>query len=227
MSDLSPASNEPAESMTSVERPPRGRWQIGLRTLSLLIMAIAVWMAYFINRRHNATLTARIEAMAPLAHELIVDDPKQIAVVKLDDLWISEDRWDIYLPDGRFRLCLATRGIGEDGLATVVERASIASGRHRLTLEPRRVKDVSRVVVGCDGTELLARQEPSEWDSNVSKSSRVNYSISEQLSPDEPVILLRRHFKRYNGNGARPAPGEPTDGILLWIERTAGPDAKH
>jgi hypothetical protein len=226
VSDLSHASNETRDNIPDVGRPGRKRWQVGLRTLFLLMAAIAVWMAYFINRRHNAALAARIEALVPLAHELIVDDPSKVAVVKLDNLWMSEDRWEIYLPDGRFRLCLATRGIGDAGLAGVMESTLLPPGRHQLALEQRRIKDVWRVAILRDGTESIAKQEPAVWDNGSSSTNGEDYSISLQLAPDEPAILLRRRFMRDDGKGSMATTVEPGDGILLWIERSAESNTK-
>jgi hypothetical protein len=220
-------SNEPGDSIPVVKRPGRRRWQVGLRTLFLLMAAIAVWMAYFINRRHNAALAARIEAMVPLAHELIVDDPKKIAVVKREEHWYGENQWEIYLPEGRYRLCLATRGIGNDGLANVMKSAPIAAGRHQLDLEQRRDKEVLRVRLLWDGTELIATEEPTS-DRAVGSytTTGVQSSITEQLSPDQPAILLRRRFMRQDRQNPMATPGETFDGVLVWIERTAEMQAK-
>ena len=55
---------------TDIPQPRHARFprpQIGLRSLCLLLVAIAVWMTYFVNRRQNAILLARIAVMAPLA----------------------------------------------------------------------------------------------------------------------------------------------------------------
>jgi hypothetical protein len=227
VSEMSHPPDAPAGIMTDVPKPGRRRWQVGLRTLFLLIAAIAVWMAYFINRRHNAALAARIEAMAPLAHELIVDDPKKIAIVKLEDLWMGEDRWEIHVPEGRYRLCLATHGIGQDGLATVTQSAAIAPGRHQLAFEQRRVKDVYRVIVRRDGTELITREEPSDWDTGSTMTTGDNYSTSRQFPPDGFVVLLRRRFMpRIITNTATAQNIGPTDGVLIWIEETAETSAK-
>ena len=219
-------SNEPGNSIPVVERPGRRRWQVGVRTLFLLMAAIAVWMAYFINRRHNAALAVRIEAMVPLAHELIVDDPKKIAIVKREEHWYGENEWEIYLPEGRYRLCLATRGIGDDGLATVMKSAPIAAGRHQLDLEQRRDKEVWRVRVLWDETELIAQEEPSARPTGSSLTRGIQSSITEQLSPDGPAILIRRRFMHDNRLNPMATPGETFDGVLLWIERTAEMNAK-
>src|SRR3954468_20955325 len=96
----SPAGSAPEDPIAT--RPRRARWQVGIRTLVLLTAAIAVWMTVLINRRHNALLDSRIRAMRSLARELLVDDPKRIAVVKLEEMWIDENQWLIHLPAGRY-----------------------------------------------------------------------------------------------------------------------------
>jgi hypothetical protein len=82
MSDSTPQPNGPDSEIAAVTRPGRQRWQVGFRTLFLLMAAIAVWITFFINRRQNEALDARIKMLIPLSHELIVNDPEQIAVVK-------------------------------------------------------------------------------------------------------------------------------------------------
>jgi hypothetical protein len=52
------------------------------------------------------------------------------------------------------------------------------------------------------------------------------YSQSEQLAPDQPLILYRRRFMRPPGNGPITSSVATTDGILLWIERSGGPNAR-
>jgi hypothetical protein len=209
---------EPGTDTPAMARPGRRRWQVGLRSLFLLMAAIAVWMAYFINLRHNATLRTRIAAMIPIAHELVIEDASKIAAVKLEPYWYDENRWGIYLPDASFRLCIATRGVDEKGLAEVVKSAPIGGGRHQLELETTKADDVWRVRALWDAKELLAVEEPKDWKPGGGSIGGGYFSVGEQISPDQPAVLFRRRFLRKERTGVAPTSG-PTEGILLWIER--------
>jgi hypothetical protein len=217
--------HEPGNTIPAINRRERKVWQVGLRTMFLLIAAIAVWLTYFINRRHNATLVSRIRAMAPLAHELIVDNPKKIAVVKLEQYWFDDDRWEIYLPDGQYRLCVATRGIEEGKLAQVTKSQPIKAGRHHVALVKRLDKDIWRVTVAWDGAGLLAVEEPKDWDPGIGSFNDCRYSVSEQLAAEKPAVLFRARFMREIRNGQGLTRDGPTEGILLWIEKVGGSDA--
>jgi hypothetical protein len=143
--------------------------------------------------------------------------------VKLEEYWYDENRWEIYLPEGQYRLCMATHGIDDNGLAPVVRSTAIRGGRHRLALEQQRDNDVWRVKVAWDGTEVLAVEEPKDWDPGSGSAGGGQYSISEQLPADKPAVLFRRRFMRGDAKGLTTTPNGPTEGILLWIERLAGP----
>jgi hypothetical protein len=230
-------SNEPGNSIPAGNRVGGRRWQIGLRTVFLLVAAIAVWLTYFINRRENASLAARIETMVPLAaHELVVDDPTQIAVVKLDptqiavvkleEHWAEENRWEIHLPDRTYRLCLATRGINEDGLAPIMKSSPLAAGRHLLALDQQLDKDVWHITTLRDEASLISLEETKEWSAGSGIVGGGYYSQSEQLAPDRPLILYRRRFMRPPGNGPMTSSVATTDGVLLWIEPAQEPKTK-
>jgi hypothetical protein len=219
--------HEPGNSSPAAKQPRRRRWQLGVRTLLLLMAAIAVWMAYFVNRRHNAALAARIKAMVPLAHELVIEDARKIAVVKLEEYWFDENRWEVYLPAGQYRLCVATHGIDKNGLAPVVKSTPIEAGRHLLALEQQRDNDVWRITALWDGRERIAVEEPKDWDPGTGSVGGGDYSLSEQLPPDQPAVLFRRRFMREVGKGRTTTPNGPTEGLMLWIERTAGPSTNR
>lgn len=200
-----------------VKRFARTRWQVGLRTTFLLTAAIAVWITDFVNRSHNAWLGARIQSMRLLANDLTIDDPSKIALVKLDRLWPEEHRWDLYLPAGKYRLCVATRDIDQDGLAPVVQSQPIEPGRHRLILCQQRRKDGWRVIVTREGKSLLSVEEPTDWTVGSGWSDE---SPSLPSIADQPAVLLRRRFMRpVDQSKSRTAiPLCPCEGILLWIE---------
>jgi hypothetical protein len=213
-----PHLHEPENSFPAVDRPGRRRWQIGLRTCFLLMAAIAVWMAYFINRRDIASLEPRVRRMVPLTHELVVKNPKQIAAVKLDERWFDETRWEIFLPDGEYRLCLATRGITGTGLTPESKSVPITAGRHQLSLEQQLDNEVWRVTTLWDEAKLIAIEEPKDW--GEISGYRGQILGNKQLSPDQPLILYRRRFKNATENSPLTDSSPPTDGILLWIERS-------
>jgi hypothetical protein len=221
MTDGSRETHEPGGGTPAIARPDRRRWQVGLRSLFLLMAAIAVWMGYLINLRHNATLRARIEAMLPIAHELVIDDATKIAVVKLEPYWYDENRWEIYLPDGSYRLCIATRGVDENGFAPVKKSAHIGDGRHQLVLEKDQDDDLWRVRALWDGKEVLTVEEPKDWKTGGGSIGGGFFSVCQQLAPDQPVVLFRRRFMRGMGSMSMTR-DSPTEGILLWIERADG-----
>lgn len=212
--------SESSEATAPVVRRP---WQFGLRTVFLITAAIAVWTAVFVNRRESAMLESRIAAIQPLARELAVDDPTQIAVVKLDELWHDENRWDVHLPAGDYRVCIATRGVDEKGLAPTTKTAPIAAGRHRLALDQMQGGDARRIVVASDGAKLLEAVEPKEWDFGRGSIGGGEYGASAQSPADRPVVLFRRRFLRMEANGQASTPLGPADGLLLWIERAEAP----
>jgi hypothetical protein len=223
MPDTSHPRNNRRDIAAASKRRDRKPWQVGLRTLFLLIAATGVWTTFFINRRYNASLEARIRATLPLAHELVIDDAQQIAIVKLEEFWFDENRWDIYLPEGRYRLCIATREIDEKELAPEAKSAPIMGGRHQLGLEQHRDKDSWRVEVKLDGTPLLVVEEPKEWNPGSGSTGGAQFSSTEQLPANKGAVLFRRRFMHQEMSGAMATPKGPTEGILLWIERLAGP----
>ena len=217
MSDALSRPPDPIADAASADRPAMKRWQVGLRTLFLLTAVIAVLLAVLVNRQQIRSLESRIKAMRPLARELEVDDASKIAAVKLNDLWMDEDRWDLYLPAGSFRICLATREVKDDGLAPVRKSGLIRPGRHRLAMDQWQDGELWRVKVTCDGSELFAIEEPKEFTGNGSRGGG-EYSSSTQFPEDQQVILYRRRFMRPDGTGQSEVPKGPSDGLMIWIE---------
>lgn len=227
---MSSAPESPSGPQPGDVSPPairRGRWQIGLPTVFLLIAAVAVWTTVVINLNHSVSLQARLRSMRRLARLLIVEDPDQIVVVRQDPHWFDENRWEVYLPTaGGYRVCLATRGIEPTGLAPVAAGARLEGGRHRLALETHSGPTGWRVVVTDDGAERLAVEEPTEWrPPGHPASGGFEAPDFTPLAADQTVVLLRRRFRRPVGKGRASVPSGPTEEILLWIEPIPGPSA--
>lgn len=209
--------SKPPGDFTNAIRPGRNRWQVGLLTLCLLVVTVAVWTAFVVNRRQNALLEAKIAVMRPLARELAIDDPGQIAIVKLEALWMGENQWDLYLPDGKYRLCLATHEIGMTGLPPIVKSSPLEAGRHQIALEQKKDSAGCQVTVRWDGTGQFSTREPKEWDTGESSTTEGGYTTSTQMPTNKPAILLRTWFMTPEQRSVPPT--SPSDGILLWIER--------
>jgi hypothetical protein len=135
------------------------------------------------------------------------------------------DHLAIHLPEGRFRLCLATRGIDDQGLAPAVTSRPIELGRHLVTLEDRIDGDVRRVTVPDDGNEPLTVEEPEQRGPGSSSTTGMMGSSSQQLPAELPAVLFRRRLRRQDAKGRSISSHGWADGILLWIERTAGATA--
>lgn len=198
--------------------------QIGLRTLFLLVTAVAVWTVYFANRSAIRHYEERIAALRPLARELVVEDESQIAVVKQEPYWYDENRWALYLPPGTHRLCLAIRQIDEGVMPPIVKTMPVSPGRHVLELEQEKTEEGWRVVVLRDGQDVLSTEESTAWYPAVGSVGGAHFDRLTQVEPGQPVILFRRRFTQPATGGTSMTPTGPADGVMLWIETDAEPD---
>jgi hypothetical protein len=221
MTEPSNRSDGPAAGPPTADRPIKSRWQVGLRTLFLLVCAVAAWLGVITNRERTRTLESRLGVIRLLVRELEVDDPGQIALVKKLDQWMDEDQWDLYLPPGSYRICMATREVGDDGFPPTMKSAPIRSGRHRLALDQRTGKSTWKGVLTCDGSELLTIEEPKTFPGDGSSSSGET-SVSEQFPAIRPVVLSRCQFSNSSTGGGAVAPTATSDGLMVWIEPGPG-----
>jgi hypothetical protein len=207
----------------SVTQPPtkRSTWQVGLRTLFLLITVVAVWTVYFANRRAIRHYEERIAAMKPLARELFVEDETKFAIIKQEPYWYDENRWLLHVPPGNYRLCLATREIDESGFPPVIKSTSIAPGRHMLALEQTETNQGWRVAILAGDREILSHDEPKAWNPGVGSSGGGHFDNLAQQSGSEPLVLFRRRFNEPQPGGGSMSPTGPVDGVMLWIEPQA------
>ena len=159
----------------------------------------------------------------------MIKEPNQIAVVKMQELWYDENRWEIHLPKGEYRLCMATRLIGDSGFpTTVVKSRPIRAGRHQVALEQVRSENGWRITASWDGVDRLSVDEPKDWDESTGASSSGAIGSETTQSPaDQPVELIRRRFFRKSAKGMPIGRAEPENGILLWIEPATGTRASR
>lgn len=200
--------------------PTRSRWQVRVRSLALLVLAIAVWLGVIRNWEQTRGMESRLNVLRALTRELEVDDPSQIAVVRKLDEWISEERWDLYLPPGSYRICMSTDQIGTTGLPPVVKSLPIAPGRHRLALDQRTENHSWKAVVSWDGSERLTIEKPREFCGDGSSSAN-DITVSEQQPGNQPLVLSRSTFSD-SSSTAPVNPGSPSNGLMIWIEPTPG-----
>ncbi len=204
---------------SAVATRPRTWLQFGLRGMLLLTALVAVWGTHLLNLRSIEQLEARVAVMRHMAAELTVDDPSRIAVVKRPPLWYDEQKWDLYLPAGGYRLCLATEAVDEKGFAPIDQEVMLPQGRMQLELTQNRSGSGWRVTVLQDDREVMAVNKPSEWDAGVGSSGGGLYDRQQEFTVDEQVILMRRRFMVKSGNNNYDTPQGPTAGVLLWIEK--------
>ncbi len=138
--------------------------------------------------------------------------------MKREEQWYDDNHWDIHLPAGHYRLCLATHEIGQSKFAPVVKSEPIGAGRHDLALTQQRGDMGWQVHVIQDGSELFSWEEPREWDPAVGSVGGGQYTLNTQLPADQPFVLFRRRFTRLDAQGRAMTPLGPCEGILLWLE---------
>jgi len=184
----------------------------------LMTAVIAVWLAFAKNYQDNAMLAEQIEVMRPFSHELIVEDPDQIAIVHNDVRWRDEYGWKVYLPRGTYRLCLATREIGKDGQSPIIASAPIEAGARDVVVKQSKTPDGLWLLSVCvDNDQVMEATEPKEWCTELGWHSGPDYRVSSQLPANETAVIVRRRFSEWERSWVT-TPDGPCNGYLLWIE---------
>lgn len=212
----------------TVTVPTRGRgwrWQVSLRTVFLLVAAVGVWTAYFVDRDRRPAIEQRIKVLEPLAHELIVDDPSQFAAVRLEEYWHDDNRWSLYLPPGDYRLCLATRKVDPQNRTQTEPTSSvpIPAGRNVLVLEQTRDKEANHIELILNGDRELTVDETLEWDPGAGSMSQNTVTASTQAPASKPFTLFHRVFTERAANGSSVTPTVPSNGVQIWVEPVTTP----
>jgi hypothetical protein len=200
------------------------RWQWNLKTLLLLMAAIATWTAYVRTTRLNQRLRDEVGTLRELAGELVVTDAEQFAIVDSPDQWYGENRWDVYLPPGSdYAMNLATRRVDENGVPEAAEKVLLEHGHHQVRLEQEQRGDHWEISVELDGRVAITAREASDWAGDRGSTGMVDYGGTEQFPTDEPLILERSRFLHAAPPPSSPRastePDEPSNGLILWIEK--------
>ncbi len=194
----------------------------------LLLMAIvAAWVPYVRFRQQIPAIEQQIASMREMAYELVIEDPKHIAIVKLPKTWYEEKRWDIYLPEGGYELRLATHEVDASGFPSATEQSLLSAGRHRIEFRQSRKVNCWKFTVMVDDRPSIEAIVDADWDSNHGSQTQTGYGErSVQVAPDKPVILFRRRFMQPTGGDSSTTPQGPTEGVMLWIERIGEDDSE-
>jgi hypothetical protein len=202
--------------------PPRNSlrpWRWSLTTLLLVMSVAAVWVRVIQVSRQNRELRRRIETMRVLAHELVVEDPEQYALLKQPAEWHGENIWRAYLPPGKsYTMHLATRDLGSNDFPFPAASANLAAGEY--VIELRRTRQDQRgwrIQVLVNGAELLGLDEKSDWESSPSFGSQGAGLLSAQSPTTRPLLLERMRFYSIDTQTGKHSSTEFANGILLWI----------
>ncbi len=203
------------------EQPATVRKHLGMlsiRNALLLVAVIGVWTSSWLKSRDVVRLNARIAPLLGKARELVVRDTEKFALIERDSGWKNSHEWSIYVPDGRYELCIATNGIEEEGfLNEGVQTKPIAPGMHLVRLDRLSKNEKGWLVrVECDGQEAFHLQQPSEWFDEHEMKHDGNQRISEVFPVDQPLELLRRRYVK-RGKNAKDPDIVSKRGILLWV----------
>ena len=116
--------------------------RFSLTTFLLFVAAISVWVACYVLGQQVADLKTKLRPLQVVSNSLIVDDPAQIAVVRVDVSTVLRDfRWRVYLPpvsnDETFVLCMAQDSNCPAKLPSIdsgnVKQFPIQSGTHEIS----------------------------------------------------------------------------------------------
>ena len=204
------------------------RWQIGLRTMILLVVAVALGLNIARERDTIPELRGRLQGLqSSRPSDLRIIDPAAIAAQKNDSPWTDEDSWQVYLPlGGRYRLCLATRVGSVDDQPSRVESVEIEPGRHMVSVDRQRIGLGWRITATWNQKDRLQLDEPGNWLDRTGGWGWTN-EIPDRLHVPlgRPVLLAYTRYFTMKAPLAPvlPSPSVEVPGLKLWIETEAAP----
>jgi hypothetical protein len=219
--------------------PPSRRLRFSLRTILLVVVIIALGVAQFTAllrvrevTADNLRLAKENEKLRVEAGYLEVEDPTKVAVLQLPQLDELTWRWKVYLPNGRWHARYRLReipikggGTSRDSGSTVLDGGSevlvAASVRRGVNGKWQFVtqfgESSSRNGLG-DDHRLVNTDGHSGHHSSSPGLGKVA-----TFEPTKTIELLRLRtddvVKTAPNSSTTKQAMEPTDGILIWLER--------
>ena len=138
----------------------RMKIQWGMRTILLFTTSVAIWFLLFRMHSDTPRLLAESESRFNLANRLFVRDVDQFALIKELTPVEYEHSWNVHLPAKNDYVLRASTEPSHRGKTAGWEPGNgheleIQSGKHEITLIPRKVEDSWRVAISVDQKEVL------------------------------------------------------------------------
>ena len=161
--------------------------RFSLTTFLLYVAASSVWVASYVLSQQVVELKSKLRPLQVVSNSLIVDDPAQVAVVRVDVSTVLRDfQWRAYLPpvnsDETFVLCLAQDSKCPSKLPSVdadhVKKFPIPSGTHEITFTEFEESEKEKAERKAQGMKMNAekpRRAPASGAGGVrlARKSRV------------------------------------------------------
>ncbi len=135
--------------------PNKSRWwpQISLRTLLLLTACAAVWSGVWIGTNEMERLQTILQQTRSLVRELVIHDRTRLAVIRQDEHFFDENKWQVYVPESGCTIHLVTTALGREPVTSGPSEASakLEYGVHTVELKVEELSDKWLVTVGRFG----------------------------------------------------------------------------
>ena len=201
-------------------KPDTKKWrpQISLLTISLLITATAIWLAYFRAGQIQRRLATEVNSMEAFARELKVLEENKYAIVAPHPTKIGEAIWKIYIPKqaaSELHLKMGEIGLLRQASTDVFDSPDqtvpLPAGKHILELGYERGKSEAVVTVTLDGKEIMRAKRDSNWEPGIGSSGGRQFGELTTVAADKRLVLYhRRYSTKPNGTTAPKGPWHPT-----------------
>jgi hypothetical protein len=201
-----------------------GRWQFSLRGLLLFTLLVAMACALFTTGRRLRQAEAELADYRREYGILEVENPAMLCAVAA---WTAEPtqwRWKVHFPPGKYEVGYATSEIPYDGIPApqggiAGDFSGPADVSAAVYKDPRDGEWKVAIAVGGEGTTGTVWGRLMEARSSETSGVRWNNPPT-IISPDKPLVLLRKRVGKKGKNGLEHiSHTETSDGLMLWIRR--------